>query len=355
MGERTEPFGVGIVGGGTIGAVHAKALAGLDGARLVAIAEPRPDAGRKLAATHGAEWHAAEADLLARPDVEVVLLATPSGMHAATTVAAARAGKHVVTEKPMAIDLADADRMIAACAAAGVELAVIFQNRFGRDALRLKRAVAGGALGRPLLGNALVHWRRTPDYYAASGGWRGTWALDGGGALMNQAIHTVDLLQWIVGPVAHLAAETATLVHRIEAEDTASATLRFANGALGTIQGTTAASADWPARVEIVGTEGRALLQGGRLLWEPPDRLPPDAALLSAADRAATDDWRADEPFGAGHARQLRAVFAALRKGDTPPVPGTEARRAVAIVLAIYRAATTGARVELPLPPADGA
>ena len=341
-------LGIGIVGAGVIGAVHAAAVAGVDGARLVAVADPREDAGRRLADAHGAAWHADDAALVARPDVDAVILATPSGLHADQAVRAAGAGKHVITEKPMAIGLADADRMIAACEGAGVALAVIFQTRFTRDAVRLKRAVEAGLFGRPVIGNAVVHWRRTDDYYAANGGWRGTRALDGGGALMNQSIHTIDLLQWILGPVARLAADTATLDHAIETEDTAAAVLRFASGALGTIQGTTAADRDWPVRLEIVGTEGRAVLQHGALTgWEPrPGAV--DADLLTAEDRALTDGWRADEPMGTGHQRQLRAIVAALRSGQEPPVPGREGRKAVELILAIYRAAETGAWVELP-------
>jgi predicted dehydrogenase len=344
----TEPFGVGIVGAGTIGAVHTRAVAGLTDARLVAVAEPREEAGRALAAAHGATWHDDLADLLARPDVEVVVLATPSGMHPDQAVLAAAAGKHVVTEKPMAISLAGADRMIDACRAAGVTLSVIFQNRFSRDALRLKRAIHAGLLGKPVLGNAFVHWHRTQDYYDA-GGWRGTLALDGGGALMNQSIHTIDLLRWMMGPVASLSAFTATLRHQIEAEDTASATLRFASGALGVIQGTTAAREDLPVRIEIVGTEGRAVFEGGRLaVWEA-TREADEAALLSADDLALTADWQPYESFGVGHARQLGAILKALRDGAEPPVAGTDARQAVEIVLAIYRSQATGQRVALPL------
>jgi predicted dehydrogenase len=348
----SEPFGVAIVGAGVIGKTHAEAIAALADARLVAVAEPREDAGRALAEAHGAAWHAELAAALARPDVDVVILATPSGLHADQAVLASQAGKHVVTEKPMAIDLAGADRMIAACRAAGVALAVIFQSRFGRDAVLLRRAVEAGLLGQPVLGNAVVQWHRTQEYYDA-GGWRGTWLLDGGGALMNQSIHTIDLLQWIVGPVERLSAQTAVLAHRIETEDTSAAVLRFVSGALGTIQGTTAAARDWPVRVEIVGTRGRAILEGSRLaVWEaeaPAD----EAALLTPRDRDLTDGFRHGEPFGAAHARQLKAIFAALRAGEEPPVPGEEARRAVEIILAIYRSARTGERVGLPLSP-DG-
>jgi predicted dehydrogenase len=180
----TKTFGVGISGAGTIGAVHAEALEELEDARLVAVAAAHEATGRKLAETHGAEWHAGFGELLARPDVDVVILCTPSGLHPDEAVAAARAGKHVITEKPMAVTLEGADRMFRACAEAGVALSVVFQYRFNRDALRLKRAVEAGLLGDPVLGNAFVHWHRTQAYYEGEGrlarhvGARRWWCLD---------------------------------------------------------------------------------------------------------------------------------------------------------------------------------
>jgi UDP-N-acetyl-2-amino-2-deoxyglucuronate dehydrogenase len=341
-----DTFGVGIAGAGTIGAVHAEALDELQGARLVAVAEAREVTGRNLAETHGAEWHAELGELLTRPDVDVVVICTPSGLHPDQSVAAARAGKHVITEKPMATTLEGADRMIHACKEAGVTLSVIFQYRFNRDALRLKRAVEAGLLGHPVLGNAFVHWHRTQAYYEERGGWRGTWALDGGGALMNQSIHVVDLLQWMLGPVESICGYAETLEHDIEAEDTASAALRFANRALGTIQGTTSAHRDSPLRIEIMGTEGSATLEGSRLtLWQPGR----EEVILSARDRESLPESQGNEPLGAAHRRQLKEIFAALRDGREPPIPGEEARRAVEIVLGIYRSAANGKCVTFPL------
>jgi UDP-N-acetyl-2-amino-2-deoxyglucuronate dehydrogenase len=341
-----DAFGVGIAGTGTIGAVHAGALDELQDARLVAVAEAREVTGRKLAEAHGAEWHAGLGELLARPDVDVVVICTPSGLHTDQAVAAARAGKHVITEKPMATTLEGADRMIHVCREAGVTLSVIFQYRFNRDALRLKRAVEAGLFGRPVLGNAFVHWHRTQAYYGERGGWRGTWALDGGGALMNQSVHAVDLLQWILGPVESICGYAETLAHDIEAEDAASAALRFASGALGTIQGATSAHRDQPLRIEIRGTEGSATLEGSRLtVWEPGR----EEEVLSPRDLELLLESQVDEPLGAAHRRQLKEIFAALREGCEPPIPGEEARKAVEIVLGIYRSAASGERVTFPL------
>lgn len=334
-------FKVGISGGGTIGQVHAKALAQIDGARLVAVAEPREDAGHAFAAEYGATWYRSIDEMLEQADIDVVIVATPSGLHPDHVVRAAGAGKHVITEKPMAITTDGVNRMIDACAEAHVQLAVIFQNRLSADVIRVRRAIEQGYLGTPILANGAMYWHRSQEYYEANGGWRGTWSLDGGGALMNQAIHTVDLLQWLMGGVTSIQAHTSTLTHRIETEDVASASFRFANGALGSITATTSAAKDYPVRVEIIGTEGRATLENNVLTrWEAPKSL--DDGLLTDEDRELVDGWRPDEPFGAGHTRQLRTIFRRLANDIQPPVAGVEARIAVDIILGIYDSARGG-------------
>ena len=341
-----ETFGVGISGAGTIGAVHAAALEELEDARLVAVAAAREATGCRLAEAHGVEWYAGFGELLGRPDVDVVILCTPSGLHPDQAAAAAHAGKHVIAEKPMAVTLEGADRMIRACREAGVTLSVIFQYRYNRDALRLKRAVEAGLFGEPILGNAFVHWHRTQAYYEESGGWRGTWALDGGGALMNQSIHAIDLLQWILGPVESVCGYADTMAHDIEAEDTASAALSFASGALGVIQGTTSAHEDAPLRIEIRGTEGSATLEGSRLTaWQPVR----EEEVLTPRELESIPESRGDEPLGIAHRRQLKEIFTALREGREPPVPGEEARKPVEIILGIYQSAAGGERVSFPL------
>ena len=336
-------FGVGIIGAGTISKVHARAIERIETTRLTAVAEPREDAGRQLAEEHGAGWHADAEALLGREDVDVVVLCTPSGLHADHAVAAAEARKHVITEKPMAITLDGMDRMILACHEGGVSLSVIFQYRFNREALRLKRALDAGLFGRPVIGNALVHWHRTQEYYEEKGGWRGTWDLDGGGALMNQSVHAIDLLQWLLGPVGSLSAYTDTLTHDIETEDVASAAVRFTNGALGAIQGTTSTHVDYPLKIELRGTQGSATFEGSRLTDWRPSR---DEEVLSEEEQKIFPDVP-DEPFGAAHERQLRAIFAALDNGSEPPIPGEEARRAVEIILGIYRSVREGEIVSL--------
>lgn len=329
-------FRVGISGAGTIGAIHADALALLENATLVAVAEPREQAGQAFVAKYGGEHYASYPEMLANADIDVVIVATPSGLHPDQVVLAAEHGKHVITEKPMAITKEGLDRMVEAVQEAGVQLAVIFQNRLSRDVFRVKRALEQGVLGKPILANGTMYWHRDQDYYDANGGWRGTWALDGGGALMNQAIHTIDLLQWLMGGVQDLKAFTSTLNHAIETEDTAAASFVFANGALGTITATTCAARDYPPRLEIIGSEGRVTLEANAItLWECEKS--PEEIVLTEDDENLVDGWVAGEDWGLAHQRQLRVIFEKIAAGSPPYVSGMEARKPVDVVLGIYR------------------
>ncbi len=236
--------GFGIIGCGMIAEFHTRAINEIPGSQVVAAYDQVKASAEKIASMASGQCQLCDnlESLLARPDVDVVCICTPSGAHAELVVQAARAGKHVVVEKPLEITLARCDAIIEACDAAGVRLCAIFPSRFTAANIRLKEAISGGRFGRLTLGDTYVKWWRTQQYYD-SGGWRGTWALDGGGALMNQAIHNVDLLYWLMGDVESIVALTATLAHsRIEVEDTAVASLRFKNGALGTIEAATSAS-----------------------------------------------------------------------------------------------------------------
>lgn len=340
----SKPFNVGISGAGVIGRVHAEALKSIDSVCLVAVAEPRADAGKAFVEEFGGKLYESFVDMLLHDGLDVVIIATPSGIHPDQTVLAAEAGKHIITEKPMAITREGLDRMIEAAEEGEVHLAVIFQNRFSADVLKVRRALEQGVFGTPILANGAMYWHRTQDYYNASGGWRGTWSLDGGGALMNQAIHTVDLLQWLMGGVREVRAHVATLTHAIETEDTASVSFAFRNGALGSLTATTSAARDWPVRIEIVGTAGRVTLENNVVtLWEAETAR--DEVALTAEDQCLVEGWRPDEPFGAGHARQLRLIFETMAADRDPYVSGREAREAVDSILAIYEAARTGTSV----------
>ena len=334
-----------ILGAGIVARYHAQAIAQTEGARLVAVS--RSDAARaaESAAEFGVPCETSLEALLARPDVDAVCVCTPSGQHAAQAVAAARAGKHVLVEKPMALTLADADAMIAAAHAAGVRLGVAFQRRTEPVYQAVHQAMASGALGTPVMGAASVPYFRSQEYYQ-SGAWRGTWAEDGGGALMNQGIHLADLLLWFMGDVAEVSARSATLAHSIEVEDGVAASLRFRSGALGALYATTSAAPGFPHRIEVYGTQGGVQVEGeAAVRWHtgtpPPEGLQPGG--VAAAGSGAS-------PTGlplTGHVRLLRDFVAAVREGRDPLVTGEEGRRSLALVLAVYESARTGRPVEV--------
>jgi len=332
---------------------HAKAIADVRGAKLVACFDQVPAAADKLAETTGCKACHKLDDLLADPSIDVVTIGTPSGAHMEPAVAAARAGKHVIVEKPLEITLRRCDQIIETCQKAGVVLSTIFPSRFHDSSQELKRAVEGGRFGRLTLGDAYVKWYRSQAYYD-SGAWRGTWELDGGGALMNQAIHSVDLLTWLMGPVVEVRAKTALLAHeRIDVEDVAVATVEFANGALGVIEATTAVYPGYLKRVEIHGNEGTAVLEEEDLIrWDFEKKKPRDEAIFSAMARRKSGGGGAADPAAIGHhahARQFQNVVQAIRKGAAPAINGPEGRRSVEIILAIYQSAETGKAVKLPL------
>jgi predicted dehydrogenase len=346
-------LGFGIIGCGMISDFHARAIADVRGARLVACFDTRKQSADRFAATNSCTAYDDLDAMLADKRVSVVTIATPSGAHLEPALAAARAGKHVIVEKPLEITLKRCDRIIAECKQSGVQLGTIFPSRFHDASVRLKRAIDAGRFGQLTLGDAIVKWFRTQAYYD-SGAWRGTWALDGGGALMNQAIHSVDLLTWLMGPVAEIQAATATLAHeRIEVEDIAVATLRFANGALGVIEATTAAFPGYLKRIEVHGSEGSAVLEEEDLkVWDFARPKKEDAAVLHVTKSQKSGGGGAADPAAIGHhghTRQFREFVAAVRAGRPPAIDGEEGRRSVEIVLAIYKAAESGRPVKLPL------
>jgi UDP-N-acetyl-2-amino-2-deoxyglucuronate dehydrogenase len=332
---------IAILGTGMVARYHAQAIAAAPGARLVATCRADPAKKAAAEAEFGVPCETDYAALLARPDVDAVSVCTPSGAHAAQTIAAARAGKHVLVEKPMALTVRDADAMIEACHAAGVRLGVALQRRTEPAYQAVRSAIAAGTLGRPVLGLAVIPYYRTPAYYQ-SAAWRGTWAEDGGGALMNQGIHIADLLLWFMGDVEEVQARTATLAHSIEVEDDLSASLRFKSGALGAIVATTAAAPGFPHRVEVYGTRGGVQLEAEAVVrWEG-EAAPALEGTLAPGTAAA---GAGSSPTGiapTGHVRILSDFVLAVREGRPPLVPGEEGRRSLALVLSVYEAARTG-------------
>jgi predicted dehydrogenase len=334
--------GFGIIGAGIIAAIHADAIALLPDARLIAVTDVAAGAAQKFAIERGCDAEPALEDLLARNDVDVVCVCVPSGQHAEVGIRAAKAGKHLVIEKPVDVTLEAADRLLAVARETGVALTVISQHRFDPGVVALKRLIDDGALGTLVLGEASTKWYRTQEYYD-SAPWRGTWALDGG-ALLNQGIHYVDLLLWCMGPVTEVTAVCTTQTHDIEVEDTSLAVVRFASGAVGTIGATTAAYPGFPQRLEITGTQGTVTIEDGRLVR---------AALRDAVDAshsAGHAPSAAADPGGldaAIHAAQLADLLAAADEGREPAVSGQDGRDALEVVRAVYESSRTGQPVRL--------
>lgn len=346
-------LGCAIVGCGMIARFHARALAEVPGTRLVALVGRQEASAAKMRDELGLACDVS-ADLeavLRRQDVDLVIITTPSGAHLEPAVAAARAGKHVVVEKPLEVTRERCDRIIDACDQHRVKLCTIFPSRFGDANVELKRAVTAGRFGRLTLGETTCKWWRPQSYYD-EGGWKGTQALDGGGALMNQAIHNVDLLLWMMGPVTHVSGLTATLAHeRIEVEDTAVACLRFKNGALGVLQAATSVWPGLPKTIAIHGARGSAVIEQDDLLrWEFEPPLPEDDSIRQRFAQRTGASGGSSNPAAIshqGHARQLTDFVRAITEGREPLVDGREGRRAVELILAIYESNATGRTVEL--------
>lgn len=346
-------YGFGIVGCGMISRFHARAIADVRGAKLVACFDRNAESAEKLAAEVGCRAYSDYDEFLADKEVQIVTIGTPSGAHMEPAVAAAKAGKHVIVEKPLEITLEKCDAIIRACTENNVKLSTIFPSRFHEPAVEIKNAIDGKRFGTITMGDAYVKWFRTQQYYD-SGLWRGTWELDGGGALMNQAVHSVDLLTYFMGPVVEVTAQWGTLAHeRIAVEDTVVATLKFANGALGVIEASTAAYPGYLKRIEISGSAGTAVMEEEDIkVWDFAEKLPSDEAVHARMASSKSSGGGASDPSAIGHhghTKQFADMVEAIKKNRAPAVDGAEGRRSIEIILAIYKAAETGQSVKLPL------
>lgn len=342
-----EPIGYGIIGCGVIAPWHARAVTEfVQGARLVAVADPVAEKARALAEKFGAPHVYTDArDLLARPDIQAVSICTPSGLHGEIAIAAAQAGKHVLTEKPMEITLPKIDAMIDACQRHGVKLAVIFQRRASPLWQKIRETVRSGKLGKMLLGDAYLKYYRSQEYYD-SGDWRGTWALDGGGALMNQGVHLVDQLQWVMGPVESVYSHADHLARNIEVEDTTVSVLRFKSGAFGVLEAATSV-VGMDHRIEFHGDRGTITVYGEKIeKWIVPGEEMP--TFEPVAGSMSTDPTAIGL---SGHIAQIQDFIDAIRLDRPPMVTGEDGRAAVEIILAVYRSARTGQPVTLPFAP----
>lgn len=345
--NQTKKLGIGIAGCGTIASVHAEAVRQVPNAELVSVYSRNLEKARRL----GEKFNVAASnnwdEFIGNKRLDIVTVCTPSGTHLDYGQHIAAAGKHVVVEKPIEVTLERGRQLIAVCRQNHVKLAVIFQNRFLPEVVRMKAAVDAGELGKIFLGDAYVKWHRPQAYYD-SAPWRGTLALDGGGVLINQAIHTVDLLQWLLGKAEIISGCIGTFTHeRIEGEDNAVATLRFQNGALGVIEASTSVLPAMERRLEIHGEAGTAILTGNslRLLGakfsEQENANPTETSASGAA--SPLQNFTADP-----HRKQYEAIVNAIAQNQTPPVSGEESLESLAMVLAIYESAKQGRPINLP-------
>lgn len=339
-------LGFGIVGLGYISTLHAQGIKSVEGAKLVAVSSSNAEKAAKYAGEYGCKYYTDYDEMLNDSEIDVICICTPNGAHREYCIKAAGAGKHVMVEKPIEVTLEAADDMIKACRDAGVKLSCVSQHRYDDAMLKLKKAIDEGQFGQLNFGASHTKWYRTQEYYD-NGKWRGTWELDGGGALINQSIHYIDLLQYAMGPVEEVSAYCATRAHeRIEVEDIGVAAVKFRNGAVGLIEGNTAAYPGYCTRLDIYGSDGSAVIESDQIKeWhirgeeeEQQDGGDTPKVLKGAASPEITFY---------SHARQIAEFVNAVNNDARPPISGEEGRNALAIVLAIYQSSRTGKPVKV--------
>jgi predicted dehydrogenase len=336
---------IGIIGGGGISDTHARAAQEIDGVELAAFYGDNFEKTAQLSERYGAAVCRDYESFLNHRPMDLVIIGSPSALHAEQGIAAARRGLHVLTEKPIDVTTAQADALIDECEKANVRLGVCFQDRVTPDIVRLKQLIDAGRVGKPIVCSGYVKWYRPPEYYANSR-WRGTRALDGGGALMNQGVHTVDLLLWLMGDVERVYARTLTALHEIEVEDTVVATLEFRNGAVGTLEAGTSIYPGYQRRVEVSGSEGTIVMEHDRIVKA--DLRTPDPTLVTQGE--SNTNASASSPIVSdisGHRRLIEDFLRAIESGGEPICDGREGRRSVELIEAIYESSAKGLPVDL--------
>jgi predicted dehydrogenase len=340
-----KKYGIGIIGTGSIAIKHAQAIEELKGAELVALFNPNVKSAKSAKEKFSAPVFSDFDEFLEVSNLDIVCICTPSGMHLEPGIRAAQAGKHLMVEKPIEITLPRTDKLIQTCEENKVQLAVIFQNRFSEDYRKLKKAVEEGVFGRLIMGNAYVNWFRDSAYYSTSK-WKGTLDADGGGALINQGIHTIDLLLDLMGDVKNVYAQVQTTLYPIEGEDLGLGIVNFENGALGNVTSATALYPGYPERVEIFGTEGSAILEAGKITaWNIKGE-----ESSEIANEAKTGSGSSD-PNAIGyqlHLMQWELFLKDVEKKSTPTVDGKTARKSVELIRAMYQSSKNGKRVDFP-------
>ncbi len=325
---------LGIIGGGNISATHARAASEIEGLKIAAVYGTNHEKCARLSKDYGATAYANLDSFFKHRPLDLVAIGSPSGLHAEQGIAAAQSGLHVLVEKPLDITTERADALIAECDRANVKLGVFFQDRVAPDLCKLKDLIDTGGLGEPILATAQVKWFRSPEYYGSSR-WRGTWALDGGGALINQGVHTVDLLLWLLGDITRVSARAITALHNIEVEDTLVATLEFANGAIGTLEASTAIYPGYPRRLELCGSAGTIIVEHDRIIA---------ANLRESGEGLINKESEERNPSStspvvsnvSGHRRILEDFLLAIETNSSPRCNGLEGRRSVEVVQALY-------------------
>ena len=347
----------GVIGCGAIYTVHCTALQTITGAKLVTVYDEVHSTALEAANKFGVSASSSLDELL--DQVDAVIVCTPSGLHAEIGIRAAQAGKHVIVEKPMDTTMAKARALVQACRESNVKFTTISQHRFSTAIRRLRSAVRDGDLGSMVMGDAYIKWYRTQAYYD-SGGWRGTWALDGGGCLMNQGVHYIDMIQWIMGGVKSVQAQVRTLAHDIEVEDVATAIVQYKSGAMGVIQGSTSCYPGMAERIEVHGRNGSIVVEGDRIkMWKVDAAAaqtgkygggvmmqPTPSLHLSEQVTDEIDD--ATAKWGEQHRLQIEDFVRAIQDDRDPFIQGEESLEPLKVILAIYESSRLdGAKVEL--------
>jgi predicted dehydrogenase len=337
-----DPIGFAVIGVGLVGPTHARFIHEARGAELKVVCDLREDRGRPLAEKYGAEWMTDYRKVVERPDVRVVNICLPTALHLDVAKAAAAAGKHVIVEKPIELNLERALELIGACKRHGVKLAAIFNRRFVFGTRRAHDAVHNGELGKLLVADMLFKSWRPPEYYSDSG-WRGTWDKEGGAALINQGVHGVDLMTWIAGPITRVQGYARHLRHQhIEADDTTIAVCEYTSGALGIIESTTSVYPRQPDRIELHGEKGSIFLEDYKISkWEVEGVAPGEPSPEQLAQPGA------DRGTAVGHYRQIQDMVDAINEGREPVITGEDALPSLAVIQAIYEAGRTGEPVEV--------
>lgn len=338
-----KKLGFGIIGTGAIAGLHAAAIHACEDAELVAVCSSTEKRAKEASEKFGVPADYNWDTFLKRKDIDIVAICTHSGNHLEPAIAAAKAGKHILLEKPIEVSVERADELIEVCKSAGVMLGVIFQNRLKPGYLQLKEAVDKGLLGKLLMGTAAINWYRDPSYYSSSS-WKGTIEGDGGAALINQGVHTIDLLLDIMGEASAVYGQVRTMVHDIEGEDVGAALINFKSGAIGTITGGTALYPGNPERLEIYGEKGNVILEAGKIVtWNVPGstgELPTSEIGGSGASDPMAIDYRL-------HLGQMQDMVDAVREDRNPMVTGQDARQSLALILGIYQSSREGKQVVL--------